>query len=154
MIASVRCANGIRNSKGGGIGEQCAVGSEVARAAGRHGVSGSIPVLFAITIALNVAGQYLLKAGTGKVTLALSHWVAIVTNPELLLGLAAYVVSLATWLLLLKRLPLAVAYPTLSLSYILIVLVGVVVLREPWSWTRVAGSAVIVLGVWLLWRPA
>ncbi len=117
-------------------------------------VTSSIPVLFTITIALNVVGQYLLKAGTGKVTLALSQWLAIITNPELLLGLAAYVVSLVTWLLLLKRLPLAVAYPTLSLSYLLIVLVGVVVLREPWSWTRVAGSAVIVLGVWLLWRPA
>lgn len=117
-------------------------------------MTSSIPVLFAITIALNVVGQYLLKAGTGQVTLALSQWVAIITNPEILLGLAAYVVSLVTWLLLLKRLPLAVAYPTLSLSYVLIVLAGVLVLREPWSWTRVAGSAVIVLGVWLLWRPA
>ncbi len=116
-------------------------------------VIGSMPVLFTITIGLNVAGQYLLKAGTGKVTLALSQWVAVITNPEILLGLAAYVVSLVTWLLLLKRLPLAVAYPTLSLSYVLIVLVGVVALREPWSWTRLAGSAVIVLGVWLLWRP-
>ena len=75
---------------------------------------------------------------------------AVITNPEIRLGLAAYVMSLAAWLLLLKRLPLAVAYPTLSLSYLLIVLVGVVALREPWSWTRLAGSAVIVLGVWLL----
>ncbi len=124
------------------------------RALGPGRVTSSIPVLFTITIALNVVGQYLLKAGTGKVTLALSQWVAIITNPEILLGLAAYVVSLVTWLLLLKRLPLAVAYPTLSLSYVLIVLVGVAILREPWSWTRAAGSVVIVLGVWLLWRPA
>ena len=35
-------------------------------------VIGATPVLSTITIGLNVAGQYLLKAGTGKVTLALS----------------------------------------------------------------------------------
>jgi multidrug transporter EmrE-like cation transporter len=117
-------------------------------------VTVSTPVLLGVTIALNVLGQYLLKAGTGRVALVLSEWLRIVTNPELLLGLAAYVVSLVAWLLVLKRMPLAVAYPTLSLSYLLIVLVGVVVLGEPLNWNRLVGSGLIVLGVWFMWRPA
>jgi len=37
-------------------------------------VTVSTPVLLGVTIALNVLGQYLLKAGTGRVALVLSEW--------------------------------------------------------------------------------
>lgn len=72
----------------------------------------------------------------------------------LLLGLIAYTASVFCWLLTLARLPLSLAYPSLSLSYLLVYL-GATLLPafdEPTSLARVAGVVLVVIGVILVGR--
>lgn len=65
-------------------------------------------------------------------------------------GLALYGLSAVLWLWVLSRLDVGLAYPLVSLGFVLTMVAGVFWLGEPWSWQRVAGAALIVAGVLLL----
>ena len=71
-------------------------------------------------------------------------------------GLACYLLSMLLWIRVLMRLPLSVAYPLLSISYVLVYLVA-----TSWSFwgetastARSAGIGLILLGVILVSLPA
>ena len=73
----------------------------------------------------NAGAQLLLKAGTnvlGVITLTRANWPATVwsmaTQGYFVLGAACYGVSLFVWILGLSRVPVSVAYPLLSIGYI------------------------------------
>lgn len=76
--------------------------------------------------------------------------------PALLLvvGLAAYGLSMLCWIRALHCFPLSRIYPLLSLSYVLVWLAAVSLpfFHEPFSWRGLAGIAVIILGVTCLVR--
>ena len=74
----------------------------------------------------------------------------------LMLGLACYGLSLLVWIKALGQLPLSVAYPLLSVSYVLVYLAATNLpgLDEVASWQRSGGVAFIVLGVALVTWPA
>lgn len=69
-------------------------------------------------------------------------------------GLACYGVSLLFWMSAIARLELSLAYPMLSLSYVLVYLVAVnwPMLHEHASWIRSVGILVVVFGVILIAR--
>jgi undecaprenyl phosphate-alpha-L-ara4N flippase subunit ArnF len=73
----------------------------------------------------------------------------------LLLGLACYGASMLLWILVLTRLSLSVAYPLLSISYVLVYLVATSMPAwgEVASWQRSGGIAFILLGVVLVSWP-
>jgi multidrug transporter EmrE-like cation transporter len=48
---------------------------------------------------------------------------------------------------------LSVAYPLMSLGYILTLVIGVLVFKEPISMSRILGVVVIIIGVILISRP-
>lgn len=104
--------------------------------------------LIAISLLLGVTGQVLFKLGMSRG----APYLQAITSAPVLLGLLAYGVSTLFWLRALARLPLAAAYPYLSLSFILVPLAGHLILREPVTPWQVAGSALIVLGVLTLAR--
>lgn len=104
--------------------------------------------VIAASLLLGVAGQVLFKMGMSR---GVPYAQAIVSAP-VLLGLLAYGLSTLFWLRALARLPLAVAYPYLSLNFILVPLAGHLLLREPVTPWQVAGSALIVIGVLTLAR--
>jgi len=73
-----------------------------------------------------------------------------------LAGLACYGVSMLTWIGALRRLPLSVAYPLLSLSYVLVYAAAGLIpaFAERMSATRTFGVLLIVCGVTaLMSRP-
>ena len=72
------------------------------------------------------------------------------TSPLVWLGLVLYGASAVLWLWVLSRLDVSVAYPLVSLGFVVTLGVGVVWLGEPFSWVRVAGCTLIVIGVSLL----
>ncbi len=72
------------------------------------------------------------------------------TSPMVWLGLGLYGASAVLWLWVLSRLDVSLAYPLVSLGFVVTLALGVVWLGEPLSWTRVAGCGLIVAGVWLL----
>ncbi len=117
------------------------------------------PFLLFFTVALNVAGQFLMKRGMSQVG-AISNDLAALpasfarafTAPPVLLGVLAYGLSSIFWLILLSRVDLSYAYPALSLGYVAVVLVSWLLLGEGVSLVRWVGVLVICLGVWLVSR--
>ena len=72
--------------------------------------------------------------------------------PSLWLALGAYGLSVIVWLVGLSRVPVSQAYPLLSLGYVINIGLAWWLLGEVPNVQRVAGIAVIVLGVVLVAR--
>lgn len=111
-----------------------------------------------MSILSSVAGQFFLKAGAlrlGKATPgnAVSHILSIVTTPELMTGLACYGLGAIAYILLLTRVKLSIAGPSIALVYIFTVLMGYFFFKETIPPTRVAGLGLIISGVLLvMWQ--
>lgn len=119
-------------------------------------------VAFSLVLAgvlLNAAAQLLLKAGTnriGEFAFSLDNVVPIglrvATSPHVLGGLACYVVSVVVWILALSRVPVSVAYPMLSIGYIVNAGAAWFLFGESITAQKLLGIGFIVVGVWLVAR--
>ncbi|MCC7327371.1 MAG: EamA family transporter [Burkholderiales bacterium] len=115
---------------------------------------------FIITgVMLNACAQLLLKAGTnvlGVITLTRSNWFETFwrmgTQGYFVVGVACYVVSLVVWIMGLSRVPVSIAYPMLSLGYVINAVAAHYLFGEAVTATRWIGIGFIVLGVWLVAR--
>ena len=113
-------------------------------------------------VALNAAAQLLLKAATritgplvgdtGRV--AWNGAGTLLLTTQFWLGLACYGVSLVVWVGALSRVPVSIAYPMLSLGYIVNAAAAAALFGEPLGYAKVAGIGLIGLGVLLLSRGA
>lgn len=110
-------------------------------------------------VLLNAAAQLALKAGMNRIghfDFALANALPIGwqvgTNPFVALGLVCYVVSVGVWLLVLSRVEVSLAYPMLSIGYVVNALIAWWFMGESLTATKIAGIAVICLGVWMLSR--
>jgi multidrug transporter EmrE-like cation transporter len=115
--------------------------------------------LIAAGVLLNTFAQLLLKAGAnsiGHFEFALSRAVDIglkfAVNPYILGGMACYAVSLVVWLMALSRVEVSVAYPMLSVGFALNAVLAWWLLGEPVTLQRIAGIAVIIVGVTIVAR--
>jgi drug/metabolite transporter (DMT)-like permease len=99
-------------------------------------------------VLLNAGAQLLLKAGTNAVPLG----VRLAIEPHVLGGLACYVVSVVVWVVGLSKVPVSIAYPMLSLGYVINAAAAYYLLGEAVSPMRIAGIAVIIAGVVLVAR--
>ncbi|WP_066269316.1 SMR family transporter [Hydrogenophaga palleronii] len=79
-----------------------------------------------------------------------STYLQALGSPLVWLGLVLYGASAVLWLWVLSRLDVSVAYPLVSLGFVVTLALGVWWLGEPFSWLRVAGCTLIVVGVSLL----
>ena len=68
-------------------------------------------------------------------------------NPWVWGGLCLYGISAIAWLWVLSKLDVSLAYPLVSLGFVVTMLAGVFWLGEPWSWARIGGACLIVAGV-------
>ncbi len=112
-----------------------------------------------ISVLLGGTGQVLLKKGMlglGPMTLSLDQLFNILwhlfTNPFVVAGLGIYACSTVFWLVALSRVTLSYAYPFASLSYVVMLLAAWQLFDENISLLRLAGSAVVALGVFLISR--
>jgi len=110
-------------------------------------------------VLLNAAAQLLLKAGTntlGVITLTRDNWTDMLarmaTQGHFIAGAALYAISLVVWIFGLSRVPVSIAYPMLSLGYIVNAVAAHYLFGETVSVTRWLGIGFIVLGVWLVAR--
>jgi multidrug transporter EmrE-like cation transporter len=120
------------------------------------------PLTFALVLAgvvLNAVAQLLLKAGTNRVgefafELAnlLPVGAKVATSPFILGGVACYVVSLAVWILALSRVPVSIAYPMLSIGYVINAVAAWALFGESLAAQKLVGIAFIVVGVFLVAR--
>jgi undecaprenyl phosphate-alpha-L-ara4N flippase subunit ArnE len=79
-----------------------------------------------------------------------SGWADKLRTPWLWLALLALGAGLLVWLLVLQRLEVGIAYPMLSLNFVLITLIARFVFREPIDRQHWLGVALVIGGVVLL----
>ena len=110
-------------------------------------------------VLLNAAAQLLLKAGTNAIgafefiagNVAPIGW-KVVTQPFILTGIGCYVVSVAVWILALSRVEVSIAYPMLSLGYVVNAIAAWYLFGEAVTPGRLAGIGVIIVGVFIVAR--
>jgi len=110
-------------------------------------------------VLLNAGAQLLLKAGvkplgpigTNPGSLVPGLATALTQGP-VLAGLACYVISVAVWLVALSRVDVSLAYPMLSLGYVVNAAAAWWLFGEAVGPARFAGIALILLGVFVVSR--
>lgn len=94
-----------------------------------------------------VVGQILLKKGAGE-----DNFVAQLVNPATIVGFLFYGVSALLYIIALRKIPVSVAFPSVSVSYIAVALLGAVLYGEPLGWLKLVAIGLILLGVVLLFQ--
>jgi multidrug transporter EmrE-like cation transporter len=110
-------------------------------------------------VLLNAGAQLLLKAGVsplGAISLepatALRTLGQVLSQMPILAGLACYVVSVGIWIVALSRVPVSLAYPMLSLGYVVNALAAWWLFGEMLGPARWGGIALILAGVFVMAR--
>ena len=108
-------------------------------------------------VLLNACAQLLLKAGTNRIghfdfslgNALLIGW-QLATNPYIFGGLSCYVISVVVWIMALSRVPVSIAYPMLSIGYVVNALAAWWLFGESLTTMRIAGIGIIIVGVYLV----
>ncbi len=110
-------------------------------------------------VMLNAVAQLALKASVkelGAIGLQLSSsapaFVKLAFEPYLWLGLFCYGFSVIIWILALSRVDVSIAYPMLSLGYVVNALAAWQLFGEVMNPGRVIGIGIILVGVYVLAR--
>jgi multidrug transporter EmrE-like cation transporter len=116
-------------------------------------------LLLLLGVTLNAVAQLLLKAGTNAVgrfefsaANAVPIGVKLATEPHILGGIACYVVSVVVWIVALSRVEVSIAYPMLSIGYVLNALAAWYWLGEAVTPARLVGIGIIIVGVYVVAR--
>ena len=108
---------------------------------------------------LNATAQLLLKAGTNavghfafsKANILPVGW-QLVTELHIFGGMLCYGLSLVVWIMALSRVEVSIAYPMLSVGYVLNAAAAWYLFGEAVTPARMAGIGVIILGVFIVAR--
>ena len=110
-------------------------------------------VFAVISIVLAAYGQFALKVGTGQVKSnggLIRMFMDMAGNINVIMALACFVVSMAIWVFVLRKLELSIAYPMVSLGYVVVFALSFFLLHEPFTLPKLLGTGLIVLGVIVL----
>jgi drug/metabolite transporter (DMT)-like permease len=116
-------------------------------------------VYIMISVLGGAMGQILLKKGMsnmGPLTLGIRTLGNVLwkmgLNPFVVAGLGIYAAGTIFWLVALSRVELSFAYPFASLSYVVMLGAAWILFKEDLTVLRLAGTAVVCLGVLLVAR--
>jgi multidrug transporter EmrE-like cation transporter len=105
-------------------------------------------------VLLNAAAQLLLKAGATRlnsldwsISNATSLAGSLASNWPIIGGLGCYVISVVIWIGALTKVPVSVAYPMLSIGYIVNAIAAYYLFSESLSMMKILGIGLIVVGV-------
>jgi multidrug transporter EmrE-like cation transporter len=108
-------------------------------------------------VLLNAAAQLMLKAGAnriGPVNLDIASIGMAARDLGLSApiagGIACYVLSVVIWIIALTRVEVSIAYPMLSIGYVVNAIAAWMLFSEALTPLRLAGIVVIIFGVFLL----
>ena len=102
-------------------------------------------VLLGIGIVAGIAGQILLKTGADS-----PDFVSQILRPSTLCGLALYASAAFLYLIALRKIPVSVAFPSVSLSYAIVAVLGYFLFGEPFGVKQMGGIVLILAGVLLI----
>ena len=114
-------------------------------------------LLISSGVLLNAAAQLFLKAGgnvLGVISFNSENWLAmslkIGLQPYYWGGFLCYAVSIVVWIMALSRVPVSIAYPMLSLGYIVNAIAAWWIFGEALTAAKWAGIGFIIVGVYLI----
>ncbi len=102
-------------------------------------------VALGLGILAGIAGQMLLKAGADA-----PDFMSQVLRPSTLAGLALYGSAAFLYIVALRKIPVSVAFPSVSLSYAIVAVFGHLLFNEPFGLKQIGGIALIMGGVLLI----
>ena len=95
-------------------------------------------------LGMNQAGQL---AALNFTTLS-----TVLLNPYVLLGFVMYALSTVFWLIALSKKELSFVYPFISLTYVLVLMLSSLVLKEDIGLNKIAGTLAIIIGLIIISR--
>ena len=101
-----------------------------------------------MAIGLGVAGQLVLKAGAETSGEGLAQFL----SPWTICGFGVYFLSALTYIVAIKKIPISLAYPSVSISYGIVAILAHLLWREPLTWQHWAGIALISSGIFVMFR--
>ncbi|MGO8756094.1 MAG: EamA family transporter [Gallionellaceae bacterium] len=110
-------------------------------------------------VMLNAAAQILMKAGTnaiGHFEFSIENILPVgwklATEWHIAAALLCYALSVVIWILALSRVPVSIAFPMLSMAYVVNAVAAYYLLGEAFNPTKLVGMGVIILGVIIISR--
>jgi multidrug transporter EmrE-like cation transporter len=121
-------------------------------------ISWPLIALILVSVSCSALAQISLKHGmsVGPVQAAMGSGgavpiaVAVLASPTVWLGLFLYGFSAIVWLFVLASLDVSVAYAFVALGFLLTMAMGCLLLGEALTAGKVAGTALVMLGIWLV----
>ena len=114
-------------------------------------------VLILVSALCDTVGEILLKKGASSVanahTWASAMGLTPLASAWTWLGIIVYVLSLVTWLYVLRTVPLSIAFPLVNVVHVFVPLGASVFLHEHVSIKRWLGICLIILGVMAIVKP-
>lgn len=108
-------------------------------------------------VLLNAAAQLFLKAGTmriGEFAFSAENIIPVgwqlATQPFIVAGVGCYAISLVVWIMGLSRVPVSIAYPMLSIGYIVSAIAAWYLFGESLGPQKLFGIGFIIIGVTLV----
>ena len=112
-------------------------------------------------VGMSAVGQIALKIAVERAQLKeaiaagpMSAFGAAIGSPTLWIAVSLYLAGLVLWLWVLSEADLSIAYPFVSLAFVLTMLFAAAVLREAITPLKLTGTMLIVLGCVLVARSA
>src|SRR5215203_1801984 len=102
-------------------------------------------VVLGVGILAGIAGQMFLKQGADAPTIA-----GQLMRPLTLCGLALYGSAAFFYIFALRKIPVSVAFPSVSLSYAIVAVLGHFLFGEPFGIKQIGGIVLIMGGVVLI----
>lgn len=111
-----------------------------------------------VPVFIGVIGQIFLKKGMMEVgafqfdslTTIIPQFIKAFMNISVLFGFFMYFISSLFWMIILSKVELSVAYPLLSVGYVLVLLAAWLIFNEAIPLIRWVGVGVIIFGVSLI----
>lgn len=116
-----------------------------------------VAALIAFSVACSALAQVALRYGMRGAAMqaamglgALATIRAVLLSLPVVGGLTLYAVSAASWLFVLARLEVSVAYAFVALGFLLTMAFGCLLLGEPFTARKLFGTVAVVFGLWLV----
>lgn len=115
-------------------------------------------IAFAASSIAVVSGHLLIKAGLNAASaspIGTTFFMRVmheILQPQLLGGLAIYIVGTVCWMRAVSQKEISFLYPLSSVNYVVVTAISAVAFHEALSGRRIAGVALIVLGMILMIR--
>ncbi len=113
--------------------------------------------LILFCVAINAAAQALIRSAMISIDLSTknmgvfcSQFFGCLFTPQIIGALTIYVISVLTWMYVLSRVEVSIAYPMMSLSFVATVFLGWYFFDEALTWQKGLGVALICAGVYVL----